>query len=59
MEPLDLVRNTVSSKLEYTKFDTVNLSGNDLSVISLSHSEIIDSNLIKKNSAELDETSEN
>ena len=45
MEPLELVRNVVSAKLEYTKFDNVNLSGNDLSVISLRHSEIIDSNL--------------
>ena len=44
-DPLDLVRNTFSVKLEYSKFDNVNLSSNDLSVINLRHSEIIDSNL--------------
>ena len=44
-DPLDLVRNTVSVKLEYSKFDNVNLSDSDLSVINLSHSQIIDSNL--------------
>jgi len=45
VDPLDLVRNAVSPKLEYSKFDNVNLSSNDLSVINLRHSEIIDSNL--------------
>jgi len=44
-DPLDLVRNTVSVKLEYSKFDNVNLSDNDLSVINLRHSQIIDSDL--------------
>jgi uncharacterized protein YjbI with pentapeptide repeats len=44
-DPLDLVRNTISAKLEYSKFDNVNLSNNDLTVINLRHSQIIDSNL--------------
>ena len=44
-DPLDLVRNSISAKLEYAKFDNVNLSDSDLSVINLSHSQIIDSNL--------------
>ena len=45
MDPLEEVRNSVSPKLKYAKFDNVNLSNNDLSVINLRHSEIIDSNL--------------
>ena len=45
LDPLDLVRNMLSTKLEYTTFDTVNLSNNDLSVINLRYSQIIDSNL--------------
>ena len=44
-DPLDLVRNSISAKLEYSTFDNVNLSDSDLSVINLSHSQIIDSNL--------------
>jgi len=44
-DSLDLVRNTISVKLEYSKFDNVNLTDNDLSVINLRHSQIIDSDL--------------
>jgi len=44
-DPLDLVRNSISAKLEYAEFHKVNLSDSDLSVINLSHSQIIDSNL--------------
>ena len=42
-DPLDLIRNTVSVKLEYSIFDNVNLRDNNLSVINLSHSQITDS----------------
>ena len=45
VDPLDLVRNIISPKLEYSKFDNVNLRDNDLSVINLSHSHIIYSDL--------------
>jgi len=45
MNALDLVRNVVSPKLEYSKFDNVNLTDNDLSIINLSHSQITDSDL--------------
>ena len=42
-DPLDLIRNTESVKLEYSTFDNVNLRDNNLSVINLSHSQITDS----------------
>ena len=45
VDPLDLVRNTISSKLEYVTFDNVDLRDNDLSLINLNHSQITDSNL--------------
>ena len=44
-DALDIIRNFVSAKLEYSKFDNVNLRDNDLSLISLNHSQIIDSDL--------------
>jgi uncharacterized protein YjbI with pentapeptide repeats len=46
VDPLDLVRNTISSKLEYVTFDNVDLRDNDLSLINLKHSQITDSNLV-------------
>ena len=45
MDPLEEVRNSVSPKLKYTKFDNVNLSDSDLSILNLSHSQIMDSDL--------------
>jgi uncharacterized protein YjbI with pentapeptide repeats len=45
MDPLDLVRHSISAVLEHSTFDNVNLSNNDLTIINLRHSEIIDSNL--------------
>ena len=45
VDPLDLVRNTISPKLEYVTFDNVDLRDNDLSLINLKHSQITDSNL--------------
>ena len=45
MDPLEEVRNLVSPKLKYTKFDNVNLSDSDLSILNLSHSQIMDSDL--------------
>jgi len=45
MDPLEEVRNSVSAKLKYTKFDNVNLSDSDLSILNLSHSQIMDSDL--------------
>ena len=45
IDPLEEVRNSVSPKLKYTKFDNVNLSDSDLSILNLSHSQIMDSDL--------------
>ena len=42
---LDWNRNSVSVKLEYVKFDNVNLRDSNLSLIRLNHSQIIDSDL--------------
>ena len=42
---LDWNRNLVSVKLEYVKFDNVNLRDSNLSLIRLNHSQIIDSDL--------------
>ena len=45
MDPLEVVRKSVSPKLKYAKFDNVNLSDSDLSILDLSHSQIMDSDL--------------
>jgi len=45
MDPLEEVRKSVSPKLKYATFDSVNLSGSDLSILNLSHSQIMDSDL--------------
>jgi uncharacterized protein YjbI with pentapeptide repeats len=41
----DKIRNSHSVKLEYVKFDNVNLRDSNLSLIRLNHSQIIDSDL--------------
>ena len=45
IDVLDWNRNSVSVKLEYVKFDNVNLRDNNLSLIRLNHSQIMDSDL--------------
>jgi len=41
----ELIRNTVSTKLEYSTFDNVNLRDSNLGLLRLNHSQIIDSDL--------------